>query len=186
MKKSLLIILTGAITLFLLFSINERAQAQNLEDSILVTNPGDITFGVGLTQGTSTGFLGNSEFGLTGQIYYTVTEDFRGGVDYTHYLIGERELNASELNFNVHYFVRNRGGLTIYGLGGINVSNTSGSDQRWRVERDLGNPDTRKYGLNIGAGLEIRIGNLVVYGEPKATLLGGSQFVLTGGVRFIL
>lgn len=186
MKKPLILILTGAITLFLLFSTNERAQAQSLEDSILVTNPGDITFGVGLTQGTSTGFLGNAEFGLTGQIYYTVTEDFRGGVDYTHYLIGERDLSANELNFNVHYFVRNRGGLSMYGLGGINVSNTSGSDQRWRVERDLGDPNTRKIGLNAGVGLEIRLGNVLVYGEPKATLLGGSQFVLTGGVRFIL
>lgn len=186
MNKPFRFILASAFALFLLFSATERVQGQYLEDSILVTNPGDITFGAGLTQGTSTGFLENSEFGLTGQIYYTVTEDFRGGVDYTYYLIGERELSASELNFNVHYFIRNRGGLTMYGLGGINVSNTSGSDQVWRVERDLGNPDTRKYGLNVGAGVEIRLGNLVVYGEPKATLLGGSQFVLTGGVRYIL
>lgn len=185
-KLITVIILTSAFALFFLFSTNERVQAQDLEDSPLVTNSGDITFGVGLTRGSSTGFLENSETGLTGQIYFTVTEEFRGGIDFTYYLIGERELSANELNFNVHYFVRNRGSLTIYGLGGINISNTSGSDQLWRVERELGSPDTQKFGLNAGVGLEIRLGDLVVYGEPKLTLFGGSQFVLTGGVRYIL
>ena len=186
MNKLFAFILASAFAFFLLINTTERVYAQNLEDSILVTNPGDITFGVGLTRGTSTGLLENAEYGLTGQIYYTVTELFRGGIDYTFYMIGERDLSANELNFNVHYFVRNRGGLTIYGLGGINVSNTSGSDQLWRVEREMGSPDTRKYGLNAGFGLEIRIGDLVVYGEPKLTLFGGSQFALTGGVRYIL
>lgn len=186
MNKLLTLILTSAFVLFLLFSSNEQAHAQYLDDSILVTNPGDVTFGVGLTHGTSTGFLENAETGLTGQIYFTVTEDFRGGIDFTYYFIGERELNANELNFNVHYFVRNRGGLTLYGLGGINVSNTSGSDQLWRVEREMGNPDTRKFGLNAGAGLEIRLGSIAVYGEPKLTLFGWNQFALTGGVRYIL
>ncbi len=186
MNKQLAFILTSSFTLFFLFSATERAQSQYLEDSILVTNPGDITLGAGLTRGTSTGFLENAEFGLTGQFYYTVTQDFRGGVDFTYYLIGERELSANELNFNVHYFARNRGSLTFYGLGGINVSNTSGSYQLWREERGLGNPDTRKFGLNAGVGLEIPFGNLLVYGEPKLTLFGGSQFALTAGLRYIL
>jgi len=186
MNKPLTLILTSVLTIFFLFSANEHVQAQDLEDSPLVTNPGDITIGVGLTRGTSTGFLENAEVGLTGQLYFTVTETFRGGVDFTYYLIGERDLSANELNFNVHYFVRNRGILTFYGLGGINISNTSGSDQLWRVERELGTPDTRKFGLNAGAGLEFRFSNLLVYGEPKLTLFGGSQFVLTGGIRYIL
>jgi hypothetical protein len=186
MNKPLTFILTSAITLFFVFSATERVQSQYLEDSILVTNPGDITFGAGLTHGSSTGLLGNAEFGLTGQIFYTVTEYFRGGVDFTYYLIGERDLNANELNFNVHYFARNRGSLTFYGLGGINISNTSGIYQLWREERGLGNPDTRKIGLNAGVGLEIPFGNLIVYGEPKLTLFGGSQFVLTAGLRYIL
>jgi len=186
MNKQITLFLTGAFTLFLLFGMNVRVQAQQYEDFSLYTNPGDITFGVGLTRGSSTGFLENAETGLTGQIYFTVTEEFRGGIDFTYYMIGERELSANELNFNVHYFVRNRGNLALYGLGGINISNTSGSDQLWRVERDLGNPDTRKFGLNAGGGLEIRIGNIAVYGEPKLTLFGGSQFALTGGVRYTL
>ena len=186
MNKLLILILTSAFALFLLLSTTEYAQAQYYDDSILVTNPGDITFGAGLTYGTSTGFLGNAETGLTGQIYYTVNEEFRGGIDFTYYFIGERELSANELNFNVHYFVRNRDRLTLYGLGGINISNTSGSDQLWRVEREMGTPDTRKLGLNAGAGLEIHFGDLAVYGEPKLTLLGWNQFALTGGVRYIL
>jgi hypothetical protein len=186
MNKLITFILTISFTLFLLFSVSERVQAQSVDYSPLMTEPGDITIGAGLTHGTSTGFLENPELGLTAQIYFTITEEFRGGIDFTYYLIGERDLSANELNFNVHYFVRNRGGLALYGLGGINISNTSGSDQLWRVERELGNPDTRKFGLNIGLGLEFGLGNVVVFGEPKATLFGGSQFVLTGGVRYVL
>lgn len=185
MNKLFSITIISVLTLFLVFNTNESAQAQNLDDSILVTNPGDIIFGVGLSRGTSVGFLDNPEFGISGQFYYTVNEEIRGGVDYTYYLIGERELSASELNFNVHYFVRNRDGLTLYGLGGVNVSNTSGNEEKWLEQEDR-NPDTRKLGLNFGAGLEIRIGDVVIYGEPKATLFGGSQFALTGCVRYIL
>jgi len=186
MNKPLTLILTGAFALILLVSLTESVQAQGVRNSILAANPGDITIGAGLTRGTNTGFLGNAETGLTGQLYFTLTEDFRGGIDFTYYLIGERELNANELNANVHYFFRNRGNVTLYGLGGINVSNTSGSDQLWRVERELGNPDTRKFGLNAGVGMDVRFGNLVVYGEPKVTLLGWNQFALTGGIRYIL
>jgi len=184
MNKILAFTISTTFSIFLLFTFHNNANAQSLDDSILVTNPGDITFGAGITAGTSTGLLGNSETGLTGQIYYTVTDEFRGGVDFTYYLIGERQLNANELNFNVHYFVRNRNSLTLYGLGGINITNTSGSRARWLEEE--GDPDTRKVGLNLGGGLEIRVGNLVLYGEPKLTLLGGSQFAATAGLRFIL
>ncbi len=186
MNKIFTIIFTSVFSLFLLFSVTERTQAQYLEDSQLVTDPGDITFGLGLTQGTSTGLLENAEFGLTAQLYFTITEIIRAGADFTYYSIGERDLGANELNFNAHYLIRNRGSLVFYGLGGINISNTSGSDERWRVERDIGDPNTRKLGLNAGVGLDLRFGNLMVFGESKATLFGGSQFVLTGGVRYIL
>ncbi len=186
MEKFLGFILTATFSLFFLFFINESADAQDLGDSMLVANPGDITFGAGLTRGSSTGLLENAETGLTGQIYYTFTEEFRGGIDFTYYLIGERELNANELNFNVNYFVRNRNNLAFYGLGGINVSNTSGSDELWRVQREEGDPNTRKFGLNIGGGLELSIGSIAIFGEPKLTLLGFNQFAFTGGVRYIL
>lgn len=186
MKKLFAFTVVSAFVLFLLLSINERAHAQDREDSQLTTNPGDITIGFGITRGSSTGFLENPEFGLTWQLYFTVTETYRTGVDFTYYLIGERDLSANELNLNVHYLVRNRGTLTIYGLTGINLTTTSGSDDLWRRERGLGAPDTRKFGLNIGAGLELRIGNVSVFGEPKVTLFGGSQFVATSGLRYIL
>ncbi|MCC5915241.1 MAG: hypothetical protein JJU46_12755 [Balneolaceae bacterium] len=186
MNKLTIIILTTSLTLFFLFTATEPVEAQRSSNNSLVTDPGDITLGVGLTRGTSTGFLGNSEFGLTGQLLFTITEEFRGGADFTYYFIGERDLNANELNFNAHYFVRNRGNVALYALGGINATNTSGSDQRWRVEREMGDPNTRKFGLNAGLGLELRLGNVLIYGEPKATLFGGSQFAMTGGLRYIL
>jgi hypothetical protein len=186
MKKLPTFIITATFSLCLLFTINESADAQNVGDSMLVANPGDITFGAGITRGSSTGLLENAETGLTGQIYFTVTEEFRGGIDFTYYLIGERDLSANELNLNVHYFVRNRSSLAFYGLGGINISNTSGSDELWRVEREVGDPNTRRLGLNIGGGLEFRISNLSIFGEPKLTLLGFNQFAFTGGVRYVL
>lgn len=184
MKKFISLTVTSTLCLFFLYFINTSAVAQDLGDSNLVTNPGDITFGAGLTQGSSTGLLGNAEFGLTGQVFLTVNEEFRGGLDFTYYLIGERELNANELNANVHYFLRNRNRLALYGLGGINISNTSGSEARW-LERE-GDPDTRKVGLNIGGGVEFRAGNISIFGEPKLTLLGFNQFAMTGGIRYIL
>lgn len=184
MKKLYAIVITALFVSLSFFLINESADAQDWGDSRMVTNPGDITFGVGLTQGSSTGLLENAETGLTGQVYFTVNDEFRGGIDFTYYLIGERELNANELNFNVHYFVRNRNRLAVYGLGGINISNTSGSESRW-LERE-GDPDTRKAGLNIGGGLEFRAGNISIFGEPKLTLLGFNQFAITGGIRYIL
>jgi len=186
MKKLFTVTTTAILSLFFLFSINESVDAQDLDDSMLVSNPGDITFGAGLTHGSSTGLLGNAEFGLTGQIYFTVTEEFRGGADFTYYFIGERELSANELNFNVHYFLRNRNRLAFYGLGGINVSNSSGSDNLWRVQRDQGDPNTRNFGVNIGGGLELRTGNLLLFGEPKLTLFGFNQLAFTGGVRYVL
>ena len=186
MDKLFTLILTCALTFFMFFGGAEKAHAQDLEDSPLVTNPGDITLGIGVTRGSSTGFLENPEFGLTAQLFFTVTERIRTGTDFTLYMIGERDLSANELNLNVHYLARNRGILTVYGLGGFNLSNTSGSDELWREERNLGAPNTRKVGLNIGAGLELRFGNVVVYGEPKVTLFGGSQFVATAGLRYIL
>lgn len=184
MKKLIAFTISALFALFILFSINESADAQDLGDSMLVTNPGDITFGAGFIRGSSTGLLENTETGINGQIFFTVTEEFRGGADFTYYFIGERELNANELNFNVHYFLRNRNRLTMYGLGGINISNTSGSNDRW-LERE-GDPDTQKVGLNIGGGIDFRVGNLSIFGEPKLTLLGFNQFAMTGGVRYIL
>lgn len=186
MNKLLTTAVTLALSFTILFATNKSSLAQDLEEVNLVTNPGDITVAAGLTRGTSTGFLGNAELGLTGQLLYTVNEDIRAGLDFTYYLIGERQLSANELNFNIHMFVRNRNNLTLYGLSGINISNTSGSDEIWRVQRELGNPDTRRYGLNLGAGLEVRLGNIVLYGEPKLTLLGWNQLAITGGFRYIL
>ncbi|MGM0506301.1 MAG: hypothetical protein ACQER4_03835 [Bacteroidota bacterium] len=178
--------ITSAVTLFMLCSVTENAEAQYRNYTTLSTNPGDIAVGVGLTRGSSVGFLENSETGVTGQLLFTITEDFRGGIDFTYYLIGERKLDANELNANVHYFIRNRGNVALYGLGGINLSNTSGSDQIWRVEREIGSPDTRNFGLNAGVGIEFRISDLVFFGEPKLTLFGWNQVAFTGGVRYIL
>ena len=186
MNKLPILIFASIFTFFMMLTYNGNVQAQDLEDSDLVTNPADITFGVGLTSGSSVGLLENGEVGLTGQIYFTINEQFRTGVDFTYYLIGERQLNANEVNFNVHYFLRNRNRVTLYGLGGINISNTSGSDNLWRVERGIGNPDTRKFGVNIGAGIDLQVRGLLFYAEPKLSVLSWNQFAITGGVRFLL
>lgn len=170
-----------AALFFILSAENVNAQNVDYQNVNYMNQPGDITFGAGISSGSGVGFLDNQEYGITAQFYYVVTEKIRAGADFTYYFIGERQLTANELNFNGHYFIRNRDGISLYGLGGINISNTSGDAEKWDDD-----PDTRKLGLNLGAGLELEIGNVSVFGEPKYTVLGWNQFLLTGGVRYSL
>lgn len=175
-KKLLLIIF---LSMCLTLSFSNITKGQFLVD--YVTEPGDITFAGGLSSGSSVGFMEESEFGLTLQLFYGITEEIRGGVDYTYYFIGERQLSANEFNLNAHYFFRNRDNVIVYALGGINISRVEGEEERWGP-----NVDSRNFGLNAGVGLEIEVGNISLFGEPKFTLGGWNQFLITAGVRYRL
>lgn len=175
MKSAKLLLITILVSICLILGFNHSAKAQFLPD--YVTEPGDITLSAGLSNGSSVGHLENSEFGATFQIFYTVTEEIRGGVDYTYYFIGERDLRANEFNINAHYLFRNRDNVILYGLGGINISRVTGDRELW------GNVDSRRFGLNAGVGLELDFGNFAIFGEPKFTLGGWTQLMMTGGVR---
>ncbi len=171
MKRVNHFFLSVIISLFYILSFSHSANAQ------LVTESGDLTLGAGLSYGSSVGHLGSSELGVTLQIYYGIIEEIRGGVDYTYYYISENNLGASELNLDGHYFFRNRDNVIIYGLGGLNLSIINADPDVW------GNISSRKIGLNAGVGLEYDLGNFSLYGEPKFTLGGWNQFLVTAGVR---
>jgi len=173
------LLLTIILSMCLTLSFSYATKAQFLVN--YVTEPGDITFAGALSNGTSVGFLEDSEFGLTLQLFYGITEEIRGGVDYTYYFIGERDLNANEFNINAHYFFRNRDNVIVYALGGLNISRVVGEEERWGP-----NVDSRNFGLNAGVGLEIEVGDIALFGEPKFTLGGWNQFLLTAGVRYRL
>jgi len=179
MNSAKMIFFTILLSMGLILGFNHSANAQYMFN--YVTEPGDITFGAGISNGSSVGHLENSEFGITLQIFYGITEEIRGGFDYTYYFIGERDLNASEFNFNGHYFFRNRDNIIVYALGGINISSVEGDEERWGA-----NVDSRRIGLNAGVGLELDFGSFSIFGEPKVTLGGWTQFMITAGVRFRL
>jgi len=179
MNSAKMILFTILISMGLILSFNHSANAQFMAD--YVTEPGDITFSAGLSNGSSVGHLENSELGITFQVFYGITEEIRGGVDYTYYFIGERDLNASEFNLNGHYFFRNRDNVIVYGLGGINISRVTGDREVWGE-----NVDSRRYGINAGVGLELDFGSFSIFGEPKVTLGGWTQFMVTAGARIRL
>lgn len=179
MNSAKMILFTILVPMGLILSFNHSANAQFMQD--YVTEAGDITLAAGVSNGSSVGHLENSEFGLTFQIFYGVTEEIRGGVDYTFYLIGERDLRASEFNINAHYFIRNRDNVIVYGLGGINISSVTGDSERWG-----NNVESRRFGLNAGVGLEIDFESFSIFGEPKFTLGGWTQLMMTAGARMRL
>ncbi len=168
-----------AVLIFLLFllNFNQSANAQPVTHGQPVTYVGDLTLGAGLSYGTSVGHLGNSEIGVTLQMYYGITEEVRAGVQYTYYFIGESGLGASEFNLNGHYFIRNRDDLIIYGLGGVNLSRINADSDVW------GNVSSSNIGLNAGIGLEYDFGNFSVFAEPKFTLGGWNQLMTTVGAK---
>lgn len=179
MKRAKMILFTILVSMGLILSFTHSANAQFIPD--YVTEPGDITLGAGLSNGSSVGHLENSEIGITLQVLYGLTEEFRGGVDYTYYFIGENDLTASEFNINSHYFFRNRDNVIVYGLGGINISRVTGDSEIWDE-----NVESRRFGINAGVGLELDFGNFSIFGEPKFTLGGWTQFMITAGARIRL
>ncbi|MEX1063300.1 MAG: hypothetical protein WEC12_06830 [Balneolaceae bacterium] len=171
MKRAFYFVFTGLIVLFHLSGFNQPANAQ------FVTDVGDITMGAGISQGSSVGHLGDSEFGVTMQIFYGISEQIRGGGGYTYYFIGEDDLGANEFNFDGHYLFRNRDNALFYGLAGINISRILADGDTWE------NVSDRRFGLNAGVGLEYDLGNFSLFGEPKFTIGGWSQFLITAGAR---
>ena len=172
MKREVL--LTVMLALVYTVSFNQEANAQP------VSRVGDLTFGAGLSRGNSVGHLENIEYGINLHVYYGILEDVNAGVDYTYYLIGENDLGASEINVNGHYFFRNRENLIIYGLGGLNFSSVQADSDVW------GNVSSNNIGINAGVGLEYDFGNFAIYGEPKYTLGGWNQLMVTVGARLRL
>lgn len=180
MKKLLTISLT---TLFLFFAtaFQNEASAQVEE--------GDFKLGAGLAFGTGVGFWGNdNDLGLRADGYYAFTDVIRGGGDFTFYFPKDDNgatFTVWELNINGHYLFVNDGELTLYGLGGINVTGLNFSyDDTW----GSASGSDEEFGINLGGGLEYALDFADFFAEAKLGGLGGNanQFVIGAGLRFAL
>lgn len=124
-----------------------------------------------------------NEFGVQARGQYGFTETWRGGADFTYYFT-EENISAFEINANAHYVFSDDGeGRKFYALGGLNYL-------RYSVDiPDLGflgveiDNSASDVGLNLGAGANIPLGNLVGYGEIKYAA-GGAQFGIAAGILF--
>jgi len=175
-----------ALLLFgLIFAYNSSAQAQ------------DFKVGAGLAFGSGVGYSGDldNDLGLRVDGYYGITPEIRIGGDFTFYLpksveqttFGGTTIETTstvwELNLNGHYIFYDEDNLSIYGLGGINITGLSTESEGGGSSQSNSNSEA---GLNLGGGLDYGMDFGTIFGEVKLGNLGGDadQFVIGAGVRF--
>jgi opacity protein-like surface antigen len=151
------------------------------------------TFGGGLVftdlDPLGLGFQVNAYVGVP-----AVLPGLRIGGDFTYFLpekesvnfggeLFEAELNLWEVNGNVQYDFLRQEQLSVYGLGGVNISRVSGDFVLGDIAS--GSESDTKVGLNLGAGLQIPVGFGAIYGEAKYVVADDdmSRFVFGAGVR---
>jgi hypothetical protein len=135
------------------------------------------------------GFMSYAErinlFGLGAHVEVFVTD--RIGVSPSFVYFFPRKINDDiqtrmwEWNANGHYYLIDARAVNLYALAGLNYSTTRNhiddllSD---RVENDY------NAGLNLGAGLLVRVNQLLPFVEAKFTAGSYSQFVFFAGVKY--
>ncbi|MDX1639871.1 MAG: outer membrane beta-barrel protein [Balneolaceae bacterium] len=147
---------------------------------------GDITLGGGLIFGSGVSGIDqvDNDLGIKVDGVYTINDDFRGVADFGFYFPHEQngfKQTVWELNFNGNYLFYSEDALTLYGLGGINITNISFEQSTQGI---TGSGDSSEFGLNVGGGLEygLDFGNL--FAELKYVLSDADQLALGAGVRF--
>jgi opacity protein-like surface antigen len=168
------IIISGFVTIALLLSLSTVSSGQS----------SDFKLGGGLVLSTGsapTGTLDNT-FGFRADGVYSIDEQWRAAADFTFYLPDEQgptKLTVWEINFNAHYLINQQNDLTVYGLGGLNITSVNFSP---------GISPGSEFGLNLGAGLEYTLSFANLFGEAKFGGIGADadQFVFGTGLRFAL
>jgi hypothetical protein len=99
--------------------------------------------------------------------------------------IGGNEVKSKywELNGDVHYYFSKSGTASFYGLGGLNYlhAKTTYSDIL-----NLPDESDGEIGINLGIGLNIEKGNTIPFFELKYETTAEGQFVILGGIRFLI
>ncbi|MDI6401531.1 outer membrane beta-barrel protein [Balneolaceae bacterium ANBcel3] len=141
---------------------------------------GDYEPGLGVTYGLDMG-----DPGITGSLYYSFADEIRVGGDVTYFFAsadeGTKNPKAFELNFNAHYHLMNQEVLRFYLLAGVQFAYIG-----YMVEADGQNVSESETGINLGGGVEWDLDGLTLFLEPKYTLGGFDQAVITFGARIFL
>ncbi len=173
MKKIFLFI--TALTILSTISLQGKAQAS--------FEPGQL----GITAGISYG-LDVEEPGIRAGLTYFFTQELRGGVDFTYWiledvLVEQEEISNTgyELNANLHFLFYTSNNLVLYGAGsaGMHFASTSS---------DIPEFDTSdsEFAAGLGIGAELNFGMLSFFAEPKIFFSGYDQLKLNGGLRLYL
>jgi hypothetical protein len=143
------------------------------------------TFGPELSLGTDT------DLGLGARVVFGLRSLFRrtpidGQVGFLYFFPGGpagTSLSYWEINGNVAYRIPNvRGTFAPYVGGGLSIAHMSAE-----VTGVPGTASDTRAGLNLLAGTTFRVkGTMIPFAEARATVGGGEQLVISGGLRFRL
>lgn len=86
-----------------------------------------------------------------------------------------------EWNLNGRYYLANEGVVNLYGLAGLNYS-TIKTETRTILLDEIDHEYNA--GLNLGAGLLVRVNNFLPFGEARFTAGSYSQFAFFAGVKY--
>lgn len=140
---------------------------------------GDYEIGLGVAYGFD--IAADGELGMNANVYYSVTDAIRLGVDFTYYLVNEPQFQDPriyELNLNANYHLVNQEVLRLYALIGLHYASWQYSSPAQEVESDS------EIGLNAGGGLELNFDSIILFVEPRLTVNGFDQASITAGGRF--
>jgi opacity protein-like surface antigen len=133
-----------------------------------------LKLGAGLGYGTDI-----EELGIQFRGVYTVSDPWRASADFVLYFDGVDDLSIWELNLNGHYVFINDEKKTVYALAGLNIIKVN-------FDATSGLDDTSDTGLNLGAGIEIPLGSVELFGEARFALGGAEQLFFSAGVQIPL
>ena len=127
--------------------------------------------------------LSENLIGVNGRAYYGVNEQLCFGAEASFYpfkeIEEEEELSILDLNLNVHYIFELSHKIGVYPLSGINYTIET---ERFFEERE----SEEGVGLNYGAGLHYRVGDVFFFGEFKG-IIGklNDEFITIGAILSI-
>lgn len=158
-----------SLLIFLLFVITiQQTHAQVSEKTYLGTglSYGSEIKGAGV--GTLAEFFVNDEISFSPQINYFFPRSFSGGPKSSFW----------EVNTNLNYYFYQSNEANLYGLGGLNYANVSGSNNPFKAIN-------ARLGLNLGLGANININsNFTPFVEARYVVSSYDLLVLFLGIKF--
>jgi outer membrane immunogenic protein len=159
------VLLIALVAIGLSLVSTHRAEAQNVVGGGLKFSTEDA-LELGIQAGAYVGMQG-------------VLPGLRIGGDVSYYLPTDNfSLLAFNINGQLHFLVQEA--LSAYGLAGVSIG-------RWSFDVDDTIPQETsgtETGLNLGGGVEFRMGFGLLYAEAKIVTGDLDRFAIAGGLRF--